>query len=94
MVKLSDDLVDVGVVESDEFGKFESLEMGDFCADELDSFLVEFLAAAKPKSIGRVFSVAKENCNFSVGDGLCAGKLGQIRQLVDEEVDSDVRTNF
>ncbi len=65
--KSPDNLPNVGIIESDELGKFESLEGVDFRTDECDSFVVEFFAAGKENSSDGGFGITEQNGDFLVG---------------------------
>lgn len=87
-------LPDVSIIQPDELGKFKSFKTVYFLSHKFDCLLIKFFTATKEKSVDRLFSVPQENWHFSIGDILSSGHLGQISQFVDEEVDSNVGTDF
>ncbi len=65
--KSPDNLPNVGIIEPDELGQFESLEGVDLRTDESDSFVVEFFGAGKENSSDGGFGITEQNGDFLVG---------------------------
>ena len=84
----------MNVIEFDEFRKFESFEVVNFRTDQFNSFVVEVLTTREENSADVVFGITQKNCHFLISDRLSTGEVSQVGQLVNKQVDSDIRAKL
>ena len=84
----------MNVIKFDEFRKFESFEVVDFRTDQFNSFVVEVLTTREENSADVGFAITQKNCHFLISDRLSTGEVSQVGQLVNKQVDSDIRAKL
>ena len=84
----------MSVIEPHELGEFQSFKVVDFLANQLDSLLVEVLTTAEEQPIDATLSIPKQHRHLSVSNVLRAGQVGQISQLINEQVNPDIRADL